>query len=146
MLYMHGILKGEVSLYHWPPVWLVWNQVYDNWQIFVFICNTDWSKPVKQEGNGTRILHPLVFPVYMCALICCILVYSIPATSCRTKELHAQAYYISKSNRQQHTCRPCPGKAYWRGRLSTVDLLELTSLDQVLFKMKIISTFFYKTS
>ena len=30
-----GILKGEVSLYHWPPVWLVWNQLYDNWQ---FLC------------------------------------------------------------------------------------------------------------
>jgi hypothetical protein len=30
-----GILKGEVSLYHWPPVWLVWNQLYDNWQ-FLF--------------------------------------------------------------------------------------------------------------
>ncbi len=25
-----GILKGEVSLYCWPPVWLVWNQLYDN--------------------------------------------------------------------------------------------------------------------
>ncbi len=24
----HGILKGEVSLFHWPPVWLVWNQLY----------------------------------------------------------------------------------------------------------------------
>jgi hypothetical protein len=24
-----GILKGEVSLYRWPPVWLVWNQLYD---------------------------------------------------------------------------------------------------------------------
>ncbi len=25
-----GILKGEVSQYHWPPVWLVWNQLYDS--------------------------------------------------------------------------------------------------------------------
>ena len=33
---IQGILKGEVSLYHWPPVWLVWNQL---WQLtkFVFI-------------------------------------------------------------------------------------------------------------
>jgi len=23
-----GILKGEVSLYCWHPVWLVWNQLY----------------------------------------------------------------------------------------------------------------------
>ncbi len=29
-----------------------------------------------------------------------------------------------------------PGKSYWRGRLSTVDLLVLTSLDQLLFIMK----------
>ncbi len=30
-----GILKGEISLYRWPPVWLVWNQLYDNWQYFL---------------------------------------------------------------------------------------------------------------
>ncbi len=34
------------------------------WQltIFVFICKTDSSKPVKQEVNITVILPPLVFP------------------------------------------------------------------------------------
>jgi len=31
-----GILKGEVSLYHWPPAWLVWNQLYDNLQNRLF--------------------------------------------------------------------------------------------------------------
>jgi hypothetical protein len=30
-----GILKGEVSLYRWPPVCLVWNQLYDNWHFFL---------------------------------------------------------------------------------------------------------------
>ncbi len=37
-IYKHKqrILKGAVSLYHWPPVWLVWNQLYDNWQFFCF--------------------------------------------------------------------------------------------------------------
>ncbi len=30
--------------------------------IFVFICKTDYSKPVKQEVNSTVILPPLVFP------------------------------------------------------------------------------------
>ena len=30
--------------------------------IFVFICKTDKSKPVKQEVNGTVIIPPLVFP------------------------------------------------------------------------------------
>ncbi len=32
---LHGVsprsTKGEVSLYHSPPVWLVWNQLYDYW-------------------------------------------------------------------------------------------------------------------
>jgi len=32
--------------------------------IFVFICKSDQSKPVKQEVNGTMILPPLVFPGY----------------------------------------------------------------------------------
>ncbi len=36
------------------------------------------------------------------------------------------------------------GKSYWRGRLSTVDLIVLTSLDQLLFKLKILWTFFTK--
>ena len=30
-----------------------------------------------------------------------------------------------------------PGKPYWRGRLSTVDLLILTSLDQLIFILKV---------
>ncbi len=34
--------KGEVSLYHWPPVWLVWNQLYDYWQfLFLFAKQTN---------------------------------------------------------------------------------------------------------
>ncbi len=36
------------------------------------------------------------------------------------------------------------GKPYWWGRISTVDLLGLTSLDQVLFTLKILFTFFTK--
>jgi hypothetical protein len=31
--------------------------------IFVFICNTDNSKPVKQEVSSTVILPPLEFPI-----------------------------------------------------------------------------------
>jgi hypothetical protein len=38
---------------------------------------------------------------------------------------------------------PLPGKSYWWGRLSTVDL---TSLDQLVFILKILFSFFYKTS
>jgi hypothetical protein len=39
---VQGIQKGEVSLYHWPPVGLVWNQLYDNWQLlFLFAKQTN---------------------------------------------------------------------------------------------------------
>ncbi len=39
---IRGILKGEVSLYHWPPVWLVCNQLYDNGQfLFLFAKQTN---------------------------------------------------------------------------------------------------------
>ncbi len=31
-----GILTGGVSLYCWPPVWLVWNQLYGNLQWFFY--------------------------------------------------------------------------------------------------------------
>ncbi len=41
---------------------------------------------------------------------------------------------------------PCAGKSYWGWRLSTVDLLVLTSLDQLVFILKILFSFFYKTS
>jgi hypothetical protein len=34
-----------------------------------------------------------------------------------------------------------PGKLYWRGRLSTVDLLVLTSLDQLLLIMQTLLSF-----
>jgi len=39
-----------------------------------------------------------------------------------------------------------PGNPCWGGRLSTVDLLVLTSLNLLLFILKILFTFFYKTS
>ncbi len=53
-----GNTKGEVSLYHWPPVWLV----LISQKTKIVSCRTANSKPVKQEDNGTVILPPLVFP------------------------------------------------------------------------------------
>jgi len=45
-----GILKGEVSLFSRPPVWLVWNQLYDNWQfLFLFLKQTN---PQSNRGKG----------------------------------------------------------------------------------------------
>ncbi len=33
------ILKGEVSLYRWPSVWLVWNQLHHCWQFCFYLQN-----------------------------------------------------------------------------------------------------------
>ncbi len=61
-MHHQGILKVEVSLYHWPPF---------DWFGLVCFANknkncqyslTADSKPVTQEVNGTVILPPLVFP------------------------------------------------------------------------------------
>jgi len=46
-----GILKREVSLYHWPPVWLVWNQLYDNWQFLFLIPNRLIQFQTSQTGG-----------------------------------------------------------------------------------------------
>jgi hypothetical protein len=59
LVFDEGILKGEISLYRWPPVWLVW---IANKNKKIVICHTAVSKPVKLEVNGTVILSPLVFP------------------------------------------------------------------------------------
>jgi len=47
---VQGILKGEVSLYCWPPVWLVWNQLYDNWQfLFLFAKQTNPNQSTRRS-------------------------------------------------------------------------------------------------
>ncbi len=51
--------------------------------------------------------------------------------------------YIYKGVRQIVTIF-WPGKPYWRRRISIVDLLVLTSLNQLLFVLKIWNTFFTK--
>ncbi len=51
-----GILKGEVSLYRWPPVWLVWNQLYDNWQ-FLF------AKRINPNQSNRRTMVLWYFPL-----------------------------------------------------------------------------------
>jgi len=59
--FIQGILKGEVSLYHWPPVWLVWTSLFCKKIVSTYTAD---SKRVKQEVNGTVILPPLVFPAF----------------------------------------------------------------------------------
>ncbi len=53
-----GILKGEVSLYCWPPVWLVWNQLYDNWQ-FLFL----FTKQAFTNRSNRRSTVQWYFPL-----------------------------------------------------------------------------------
>jgi hypothetical protein len=53
-----GILKGVVSLYRWPPVWLVWNQLYDNWQ-FLFL----FAKQTNPNQSNRRSMVQWYFPL-----------------------------------------------------------------------------------
>ena len=57
-----GMQKGKyhctVDLFDWFGIC---SMTTDN---FCFICKTDYSKPVKQEVDGTVILPPLVFPAW----------------------------------------------------------------------------------
>ncbi len=47
-----GKLKGEVSLYHWPPVWLVLIRLFYKYKQKLSVSShTADSKPVKQEVN-----------------------------------------------------------------------------------------------
>jgi hypothetical protein len=55
-----GILKGEVSLYHWPPAWLVWNQLYDSWQ-FLFLFAKQ-SIPNQTGGQWYSDTSPFSIP------------------------------------------------------------------------------------
>ncbi len=55
-------VNTKVSLYHWPPVWLVRNQLYDNRQfLFLFAKQTNPN----QSNRRSRVqwyFPPLVFP------------------------------------------------------------------------------------
>ncbi len=53
-----GILKREVSLYRWPPVWLVWNQLHDYWQcLFLF------AKQANPNQSNRRSTVQWYFPL-----------------------------------------------------------------------------------
>ncbi len=53
-----GILKGEVSLYCWPPARLAWYQLYDNWQ-FLFL----FSKQANSNQWNSRSTVQWYFPL-----------------------------------------------------------------------------------
>ena len=56
------LTKGEVSVYCWPPVYLVWIQLLCLCWISISFNWFVKSKPVKQEVSHTVILPPLVSP------------------------------------------------------------------------------------
>jgi hypothetical protein len=57
-VFSQGILKGEVTLYCWPPVWLVWNQLYDYWQ-FLFL----FAKQTNPNQSNRRSMGQWYFPL-----------------------------------------------------------------------------------
>ena len=66
---LQGILKGEVSLYHWPPVWLVWNQLYDNWQfLFLFAKQTNPNHMSWKYFHCHRLHYLLSFDICLLSL------------------------------------------------------------------------------
>ncbi len=50
--------SGEVSLYHWPPVWLLWNQLYDNWHFLFLIV-----KQTNPNQSNRRSMVQWYFPL-----------------------------------------------------------------------------------
>jgi hypothetical protein len=54
---LQGILKGEVSQYRWPPVWMVWNHLYDNRHFFVF------AKQTNPNQSNRRSMVQWYFPL-----------------------------------------------------------------------------------
>ncbi len=58
---IQGILKGEVSMYRWPPVWLVWNQLYGNWQ-FLFYLQNRLSQNNQTGGQQYSDTSPFSIP------------------------------------------------------------------------------------
>ncbi len=61
-----GILKGEVSLYQWPPVWLVWNQLYDYWQFCFYLQNRliQTSQTGQWYSDTSPFNIPCIGPTY----------------------------------------------------------------------------------
>ncbi len=55
--FKQGVLKGNV-LYYWPPVWPLWNQLYDNWQ-FLFL----FAKQANPNRSDRRSMVQWYFPL-----------------------------------------------------------------------------------
>ncbi len=69
-IYLQRILKGEVSLYHWPPVWLVWNQLYGNWQ-FWFLSAKQTNPNQSNRRTTGQWYFPFSIPWYLYLHLIC---------------------------------------------------------------------------
>ncbi len=57
-----GTLKGEISMYCWPPVWLFWNQLYDNWKFLLLFSKQTNPNRSNRRSTVQWYFPPLVFP------------------------------------------------------------------------------------
>ncbi len=82
-----GILKGKVSLYCWPPVWLVWNQLYDLWQ-FLFL----FAKQANPNLSNRRPMVQWYFPLkYSMHNLCLVVTMSYVTIFCSDR--HFMDFY-----------------------------------------------------
>ncbi len=58
-MFIQGILKVEVSLYHWPPVWLVWISLFckENCQL-----SYNWFQTSQTGGQRYSDTYPFSIP------------------------------------------------------------------------------------
>ena len=112
--FQNGILKGEVSLYCWPTVWLVWNQLYDYWQFwFLFAKQTNPNQ--SNRRSMVQWYSPFSIPWSESLLNIAYLAMNIswlPSLLGGGGSLSAILTSMLKS-----------GNTNWSGTLSTVDLL-----------------------
>jgi hypothetical protein len=154
-----GILKGEVSLYHWPPVWLVWNQLYENWQfLFLFAKQTNpnqsngrstvqWYFPLKYclDKHSSFPRHEIIYgSKKFCGIgrrssfdtiknIGCCITSSFLAGNTQRYIFSAHCHPVNLPFCRVHKSILCRGYNNWRRSLITVDLLVLTSSYELLF-------------
>ncbi len=68
-----GILKGDVSMYCWPPVWLVWSQLYDNTDNFCFYLQNRLIQTSQTGGQWYSDTSPFKWCLHRRENITCLL-------------------------------------------------------------------------
>ncbi len=101
-----GILKVKVSLYHWPPVWLVWNQLYDNWQ-FMFYLQNRLIQTSQTGGQQYSDTSPFSIPWLrkVSSLILSCISSALIARSWHYKLMLPGTWSVSPLTKPQHSSR-----------------------------------------